>query len=66
MFKSGMIVKEQLTGTIIEVESVVHAGGGWYSITGIKMTKGLKPDGRKWSKRESIIHSPSNPAEVIG
>ena len=65
MFKAGMIVREKLTGVTIEVESAIHAGEGWYSITGVKLTKDLSPDRRKWSQRESIIHSPGSPVEVI-
>ena len=65
MFESGMIVREKITGVVIEVESAIHAGNGWYSVTGIRLTKGHEPDRRKWSKRESVIHSPENPLEVL-
>ena len=64
MFKSGMIVRDA-QGTIIEVESFIDAGEGYFSITGIKLKSNMTPDQRKWSQRESIIHSPSNPTEIL-
>lgn len=64
MFKSGMIVRDA-RGTIIEVESFIDAGEGYFSITGIKLKADMTPDQRKWSQRESIIHSPNNQCEVI-